>query len=280
VFTTKVTAVNKSGVLVAVGSLNGFVPYKLMDKAKLRDTERDTWTQDLVGAELRVKVTQVVVPERRLICSEKAAMLDSAALSVAPGEVLTGRVISLHEFGAFIEVSTAPYTGAEVILPVREVSWDWIANVNAKLARGDEVRVVVLDVRPPPRAKVVVSLKRLQEDPLRETLDQVLPLEAGGAGGSYADVGSVPATVPSAVEDILDELSREEGVSGVTLGRRVEERRTVSQDLELWMTRDVVDDGYNLVARAGRVVQEIHVATGMEAHEMKAAVQRVLQRVS
>lgn len=276
VFTTKVLAVNKSGVKVAVGKLQGFVPYKLMDRARLQGTEKDTWTRDLVGQEMRVKVTQVVVPERRLICSEKAAMLDTVAMTAAPGEVLSGRVVSLHEFGAFVEVATPPYTGAEVILPVREVSWDWIGSVNAKLARDDELRVVVIEVRPPPKSRVVVSLKRLQADPLQETLDRVLPLEGGNG---YADVGSVPASVPAAVEDILDELSREPGVTGVTLGRRVEEQRTVSQDLELWMTREEVTDGFNLVARAGRVVQEIHVTTGMPAREMKAAVQRVLQRV-
>lgn len=277
IITTKVVSLNKSGVVVTIGKLNGFVPYKLMDRTALASVPRDNWTQELIGRDLTVKVTQVVVPERRLICSEKAAMLDRAAEAMQQGEVIEGRVVSLHEFGAFVEVMTAPYAGAEVMLPMRELSWDWVPNVNAKLSKGQELRVQVVDVKLPPRARVVVSLKRLQEDPLKETLDKVLPLEGGN---EYADVGSVPASVPAAVEDILEELSREEGVSGVTLGRRVEERRTVSQDLELWISREVVQDGYNLVARAGRIVQEIHVTTALESGDMKAAVQRVLQRVS
>lgn len=277
-FTTSIQSVNKSGVLVAVGKLSGFVPYKLMNRSFLNTLEKESWTRDLVGKEIQVKVTQVVVPERRLICSEKASMLDRAASSIEVGAVVSGHVTSLHSFGAFVEVSEpADLAGTEVILPLREVSWDWISTVNERLTKGQVVTVCVTEVRQPPQSKVVVSLKRMQEDPLKETLDKVLPLENGNA---FADVGSVSASVPGGVEDILDELSKESGIGEVTLGRRVEERRTVSQDLELWMSREAVSDGFNLVARAGRVVQEIHVSTGMDADEMRAAVQRVLKRVN
>jgi hypothetical protein len=51
------------------------------------------------------------------------------------------------------------------------------------------------------------------------------------------------------------------------------------QDLELWISREVVTDGYNLVARAGRVVQEIHVETDKTLEEMKTIVGEVLKRV-
>lgn len=277
-FTTAITAVNKSGVLVTVGKLTGFIPYKLMNRAVLNTLDKANWTKELIGRELRVKVRQVVVPERRLVCSEKAAMLDDASRTVAIGDIFKGNVTSLHSFGAFVELTEpAPLAGTEVILPLREISWDWIATVNERLVKGQEVTVCVVDVKPPPNSKVVVSLKRLQEDPLKETLDKVMPLEGGNG---FADVGAVPANIPSGVEDILDELSKEDGVREVTLGRCVEEKRTVSQDLELWMSREQITDGYNLVARAGRMVQEIHVATDMSAGEMREAVQRVLTRVN
>lgn len=204
-------------------------------------------------------------------------MLEKSAKLLKLGDIVSGTVTSLHSFGAFVELSE-PETvaGTEVILPLREVCWDWIATVNERLVKGERLTVAVQEVRSMP-AKVVVSLKRMQDDPLKETLDKVLPLE-GGAG--YADIGVVPTTVPAGVEDILNELSKEEGITEVTLGRRVEEKRTVSQDLELWMSREVVTDGFNLVARAGRIVQEIHVSTSMDTEAMKSAVQRVLKRVS
>ena len=50
---------------------------------------------------------------------------------------------------------------------------------------------------------------------------------------------------------------------------QVEEKRAVSQDLELWISKEVVKDGYNLVVRTGRLVQEIHVTTDLPSVGMK-----------
>jgi predicted RNA-binding protein with RPS1 domain len=278
-FKTTILTVNKSGVLVSVGKLTGFVPYKLMNRTFLNTIDKPSWTKTLLGREIEVKVVQVIVPEQRLVCSEKAVLLDKAATTLKPGDTVAGNVVSLHSFGAFVEIlEPKSVAGVEVILPLREISWDWIATVNEKLSKGDAICAKVIQAQPSPKAKVVISLKRLQDDPLRETLDRVLPLEQDGEG--YAQVASVPADVPTGVEDILHELSKEDGIVGVTLGRRVQERRTVSQDLELWISRETVSDGFNLVARAGRNVQEIHVTTAMSGQDMRTVVQRVLKRIS
>ena len=59
----------------------------------------------------------------------------------------------------------------------------------------------------------------------------------------------------------------------------MEEKRAVSQDLELWISRAAVQEGYNLVVRTGRLVQEIHVTTQMPGQGMREAVQRVLRKL-
>lgn len=53
----------------------------------------------------------------------------------------------------------------------------------------------------------------------------------------------------------------------------------MSQDLELWISKEVLEDGYTLVTRAGRTVQELKATTSLPLDEMKAAIQRVLQRL-
>lgn len=280
VFTSTIQSVNKSGAVISVGKLLGFVPYKLMNRNALSDIEKTNsgWRKALVGRELKVKVVQVVVPEQRLVCSEKAAMLDEAATKLSPGDIVGGRVVSLHSFGAFVEIiQPEALAGVEVMLPLREISWDWIATVNEKLKKGDMVAGKVIQTQNPPKSRVTISIKRTTDDPLQETLDRVLPLQ-DGAG--YSSLDTVPANVPTGVEDILRELQKEAGIDDVVLGRRVEERRTVSQDLELWITRETVSDGFNLVARAGRVVQEIHVKTAMGSDQMKSVVQQVLKRIT
>lgn len=55
------------------------------------------------------------------------------------------------------------------------------------------------------------------------------------------------------------------------------ETGAVSQDLELWISRFSVEDGYNLVARAERTVQELHVVTKLPPEEMRNIVQTVLK---
>lgn len=52
------------------------------------------------------------------------------------------------------------------------------------------------------------------------------------------------------------------------------------QDLELWISKEVLEDGYVLVTRAGRTVQELKVTTDVSVDVMKSAVQRVLQRLA
>ena len=53
----------------------------------------------------------------------------------------------------------------------------------------------------------------------------------------------------------------------------------MSQDLELWIGREGVQGGTNLLARAGRLVQEILVVTSLDADDMKATIQRVLRKL-
>ena len=53
----------------------------------------------------------------------------------------------------------------------------------------------------------------------------------------------------------------------------------MSQDLELWISREAVTDGFNLVARAERMVQELHVTTQLSAPEMRNVVQEILQQL-
>lgn len=52
------------------------------------------------------------------------------------------------------------------------------------------------------------------------------------------------------------------------------------QDLELWIAKERLEDGYNLITRAGRTVQELKVTTDVPLDAMKSAVQAVLRRLA
>ena len=51
------------------------------------------------------------------------------------------------------------------------------------------------------------------------------------------------------------------------------------QDLELYLTKQEEGGGFTLVARCGRMLQELRVTTGMSRDDMKKAITRVLRMV-
>ena len=86
------------------------------------------------------------------------------------------------------------------------------------------------------KGRIRLSLKRMEADPLTETLDALLPLGAGEGDGSAsrllaaastssasssdAPAPSDPALVPTSIEGVCDALRAEPGVDAVKLGGR------------------------------------------------------------
>jgi hypothetical protein len=52
-----------------------------------------------------------------------------------------------------------------------------------------------------------------------------------------------------------------------------------TQDVELYLTKQSREGGFTLVARSGRMLQELLVDTGLSKDDMKKALTRVLSRV-
>jgi predicted RNA-binding protein with RPS1 domain len=73
------------------------------------------------------------------------------------GEIVKGKVVRLEEYGAFVEVSIgeAVTTG---LVHVSEVALDYVENIYAYLAEGDEVDVRIVDIKED--GKVDLSIKR------------------------------------------------------------------------------------------------------------------------
>jgi hypothetical protein len=181
----------------------------------------------------------------------------------------------------------------EGLIHISELSWSRVAHPRDVLRVGDEVDVKVLDVVPaegrkPARVslffysltvcpyelcvlQVTFSLKQLQADPLLETLDTIMPVAMPEPSVDEDELLDTP--LPGLM-DICSNLLTEDGIDAVIPGRQAVEQRVVSQDLELWLTNVVVEDGYNLLARAGRQVQEIHVVTKLGRDSIKQAIKR------
>ena len=169
VYSGAVAGFNKGGLIVKLGNVRGFVPASQLGPSRRRRSEGDTpeqkWAR-MVGEPMQVKVIEVDRGRNRLILSERAAAKESREAQkdrllteIKAGDVRKGHVISLAEFGAFVDIG-----GADGLVHLSELSWKHITHPNEVLHVGQEVEVVVLNVDHE-RKRIGLSLKRREDDP-------------------------------------------------------------------------------------------------------------------
>ena len=78
------------------------------------------------------------------------------------GQIVKGKVVRLEEYGAFVEIATEEGGAVTGLVHVSEVDADFVENIYAYLAEGDEVDVKILDVKED--GKVDLSIKRADPD--------------------------------------------------------------------------------------------------------------------
>ena len=166
----QVAGFNKGGLIVRVGNLRGFVPASQFSPSRRRlsgegATPEQKWGR-MVGESLHVKVIEVDRERNRLILSERAAAKEGRDAQkqrllneIKEGDVLNGHVISLADFGVFVDLG-----GADGLVHLSEVTWKRIAHPKEMMRVGQEVRVQVLNVDRE-RKRIGLSMKRLEDDP-------------------------------------------------------------------------------------------------------------------
>lgn len=171
-FTSKVIGYNKGGLLVPLGTIRGFVPASqigLSRRLTISGSTPEERYSEMVGEEIEVCVIEVDRERRRLIFSERAASSDTRDTikdkvidELKEGEIRTGRVTSLADFGAFVNIS-----GADGLVHLSELSWEHVNHPSQILEVGQEINVKVISVDPE-KKRIGLSIRRLQDDPWEE----------------------------------------------------------------------------------------------------------------
>ncbi|CAK9313835.1 unnamed protein product [Citrullus colocynthis] len=128
----KVVDANKGGVLVVVEGLKGFVPFS--------EILMISTAEELINKELPLKFLVVNEEQTRVVLSNRKVMADSKA-ELAIGSVVTGTVLKLKEYGAFVDIG-----GIHGLLHISEISHDRIRDVAAVLKPGDVLKVMILNI--------------------------------------------------------------------------------------------------------------------------------------
>jgi small subunit ribosomal protein S1 len=166
---------NKGGLIVKLGRLRGFVPASQVSISRRRrsngETPDDRWSE-MVGEPIITRVIEVDQRRNRLILSERAAsreardaLKERLISELQPGEVRQGTVISLADFGAFVDIG-----GADGLIHISELSWKRIDNPSEVLEVGQEIEVKVLNVDAD-RKRISLSLRDLASDPWDDIMD-------------------------------------------------------------------------------------------------------------
>ncbi|XP_042513664.1 uncharacterized protein LOC122088452 isoform X2 [Macadamia integrifolia] len=150
-------------------------------------------------------------------------------------------------------------------------------SLNLYMCQRFHGKVIQIDTE---KSRVTLSIKQLEDDPLLETLDKVIPQDGPSESDNSGISGNLKIEPLPGLDIICGELLQEDGITDVRISWQGFERRVVSQDLQLWLSNaPAVNKQFTLLARAGRQVREIQLTTSLDQEGIKKALQRVLERV-
>lgn len=169
-----VTDANKGGLIVPFGNLRGFVPAShVIDLPRgMNEDDRKNHMSTLLGKKVSVKVIEVNRKRRRLVFSQRDAQRGRREANkevllgeLKEGDVRTGKVSGLRDFGAFVDLG-----GADGLIHISELAWHRVKHPREVLNVGDEVQVYVLRLDNEGK-RIGLSLKRLQKNPWQQAED-------------------------------------------------------------------------------------------------------------
>jgi small subunit ribosomal protein S1 len=163
-----VAEANRGGLIVPFGNLRGFIPAShVIDLPRnVSEQDRKNYLTDFVGKPITVKIIEVNRKRRRLVFSQREAVREQRSAikeqlmgELKEGEVRTGVVSGLRDFGAFVDLG-----GADGLIHISELAWHRVRHPREVVTVGDKVEVFIMQLDHNDN-RIGLSLKRLKENP-------------------------------------------------------------------------------------------------------------------
>ena len=157
---------NSSGIVVDVFGLTGFIPlthvgHKLIKKLT-----------NIAGDSIKVKILDLDRRSNRIILSEKFVSEEEkideqkrAMDKIKSGEVLTGDVSTVSNFGIFVKINIKlgkKEVPVEGLVHISEMSWEKVDAPSSLYKVGDKVKVIVIGKD---EGRLSLSIKQMKNDP-------------------------------------------------------------------------------------------------------------------
>lgn len=161
--TGKVEKAIKGGFEVRVGKSRAFCPYSQMDLHRVEQPDEHLGRSYIFNIlQFRRGGEDVVLSRRAILEEERREEAKAVRATLLEGAVMWGRVASVADFGAFIDLGA----GVTGLVHISELAHDRTEQVGEAVKPGDWVHVRILKLDDA-RGRISLSMRQAQEDPWR-----------------------------------------------------------------------------------------------------------------
>ena len=158
VLKAKVSQVLNGGLSVVIDEARVFIPASLVSDSYEKDLSKYADQEiEFVITEFNPKKRRIIGDRKQLLVAAKEAMQKELFARIQAGDVVTGVVKNVTDFGAFIDLG-----GADGLLHISEMSWGRVENPKKVFKVGDEVEVLIKEIN---GDKIALSRKFEDQNP-------------------------------------------------------------------------------------------------------------------
>lgn len=191
-FEVQVSEIVKGGLVADIG-LRGFIPASQVETHFVEDFS------DYKGKMLEVKIIEldeaknrVILSHRVVIEAEETKQRQELIDSLESGQILTGTVQRLTDFGAFVNLG-----GIDGLVHISELSHEHVAKASDVVKEGDSIEVEVLSVDRD-NERISLSRKKVLPGPWDEVANQIKQGQTlEGTVKRLVDFGAFVEVLPS-----------------------------------------------------------------------------------
>ncbi len=231
VIEAKVTKAVKGGLRVTAGGADGFIPASQAAATYVEDLAPfEGQTLSCVILEINEEKKEFTASARRAIEIERKAKRDRLFATLQEGDKLTGKVVRLTDYGAFVQLED----GVDGLIHIGDLSWARVKHPSDILSEGDLVTVSIKGVDAE-KGRISLRLKDLEADPW-ENLNLVV--------GEYREACPVVSMIDSGAF-----VTVAPGIDGFLPISQISEKKLRS-------VRDVLAIGDEITVRITRIDRE------------------------
>jgi len=158
VLTAKVNQVLGGGLSVSVDEARVFIPASLVSDSYEKNLEKYNGQEiEFVISEFNPRRRRIIGDRRQLLVAKRVALQKELFEKIKIGDVVSGTVKNVTDFGAFIDLG-----GADGLLHISEMSWGRVESPKKAFKVGEQMEVLIKDIS---GDKIALSLKFADQNP-------------------------------------------------------------------------------------------------------------------